>query len=125
MAQVKDARRQARAAFQANAYAGFAEQAPHLRCLLENLPSRAVESGGELMSLDAVLERLRSEWMCQHPPGSHDGAVHAELRDDNERLSITFHAFLWGQSNEIRSFNIARVGDDEFVYWGPGQRKKT
>jgi hypothetical protein len=90
MTQVKDAARQAQAAFQANAYAGFADQAPHLRCLLENLPSRGVESGGEQMSLDAVLERLRSEWMCQHPPGSHDGAVHAELRDDNERLSITF-----------------------------------
>jgi hypothetical protein len=120
----------AKSALRGNAYGGFEDQAPHLNCLLENLPILGIDAqvvqialcgGGEQMSLSSVLECLRDKWVCQHPPASHDGAIHVEVGEEKKQLVITFHLFLWGRSNEVRRFEIVRIGGEEFVYWDRGQ----
>jgi hypothetical protein len=112
----QDSVEQAKSALRVNAYGSFEEQAPHLRCLLEHLPCLAPGDPGEQMNLDSVLERLRAGWACQHPAGSHDGAIHVEVGGERRRLILTFHLFLWGKTSEVRRFEIVRVGEDEFVY---------
>jgi len=115
----------AKAALRQNAYADFEVQAPHVRQLLGTLPVLSPNASvlqsvrfekAEPQNTDAVMAYLAEKWIAQHPPGSHEGAIHVEV--DYDRLLIfSFHFYLWGKTTEALRIVIARVAQDAFLYW--------
>lgn len=97
----KPAIEKAKSSIRRDPHAGFEDQAPYLRLLLENLP--ILQPGAPALqafpmdraaqwNADSVMEYLE-RWPCYHPPGSHDGAIHVQIEDEPNLLIITFHFF--------------------------------
>jgi hypothetical protein len=117
---------QAKAAVKSQAYAGFEEQGSYLRRWLESLPVLQPEAPAlqaypanraEQRDLDGTLEFLRIHWIANHPPASHDGAIHAELAAEPSLMDVRFHVFVWGKTSEALRVVVARVAEDGFLCW--------
>ncbi len=117
---------QAKAAIKSQAYAGFEEQRSYLRRWLESLPVLQPEAPllqgypadrAERRDLESTLEFLRMYWIANHPPASHDGAVHAELAAEPRLMDVTFHVFVWGKTSEALRILVARAAEDAFLCW--------
>ncbi len=116
----------AKFALRKDAHAGFETQAPHLRQILENLPPLPPPAAAPAplsaeqatrQDLETLLDYLSSKWIAYHPAGSHEGAIHLDVADAPDVLTLTFSMYLWAQTTQILRFTIARVDQDVFLCW--------
>jgi len=115
---------EAKSALRKSLGAGFADQAPHLRTVLENLPvlhprAPALQafSMDEATHLDAdgVISYLTADTWVTNTADATAGPV--AISDETDLLVVTFAMQVYSYSYVEVQVTIARVAEDKFLCW--------
>ena len=116
--------KEARSALRQNLGAGFADQAPHLRTVLGNLPilgprapalqARPMDKA-ERLNTEGVIGYLTADTWLQNTADATAGPV--AISDETDLLVVTFAMHVYSYSYVEVQVTIARVGEDEFLCW--------
>ncbi len=107
-------------------HVSFEEIADSLTALLQELPlvkPQTVTACYDLerasrVNLEDALAFIQQRWAAAPHPGSHEGAVAAEvleLPDVPGVLCISFSAYVWGNTSEISRVSLARIQTNSFL----------
>ena len=115
---------ESKSALKQNLGAGFADQAPHLRTVLENLPilhprapallARPVDKADRL-NAEGVIGYLTADTWVKNTADATAGPV--AISDETDLLVVTFAMQVYSYSYVEVQVTIARVGEDEFLCW--------